>query len=100
MKDPARWKDSVLCHPDGRAAFRALLDWGLFDTVRRHHPEGGVYTWWDYRLNAFRRDEGLRIDHILATRPLFERCRDAGVDRAPRARPRPSDHAPVYAEFA
>ncbi|RMG14300.1 MAG: exodeoxyribonuclease III [Deltaproteobacteria bacterium] len=100
VKHPERWRESVLCHPEARAAFQRLLDWGLGDTVRKHHPEGGVYSWWDYRLNAFRRDDGLRIDHVLASASLYERCTDAGVDRGPRGQPRPSDHAPVYAVFA
>jgi exodeoxyribonuclease-3 len=96
---PEEWSGTVLCHEDGRRAFSGLAAWGLVDVVRARHPGPGPYTWWDYRQLAFVRGDGLRIDHILATRPLAERCRDARVDRDERKGKLPSDHAPVIAEF-
>ena len=97
---PEEWKESVLCHPDVRAAFSSLLDWGLVDTFGQQHPEGGAYTWWDYRQLGFPRGDGLRIDHILATRPLAERCRSVLIDRDERKGKKPSDHAPFLIELA
>ncbi|MEW6278735.1 MAG: exodeoxyribonuclease III [Candidatus Eremiobacterota bacterium] len=96
---PEVWALSVLCHPDGRQAFRELLDWGLVDLFRRHHQEAGRYSWWDYSPRCFKRNEGLRIDHLLATRSLAERCRACDIDTGPRGWTRPSDHTPVWAEF-
>jgi len=98
--DVALWEGRNLFSEPEKAAFRALLAAGLVDTVRLHHPEGGLFTWWDYRQGAFHRGWGLRIDHILASRPLAARCRAAGVDRDERKGEAPSDHAPVFAEFA
>jgi exodeoxyribonuclease-3 len=93
---PEEWKESVLCHPDVRAALERTTSWGLFDTFRQQHPEGGVYTWWDYRRLAFPRNDGLRIDHIFATEPLSLRCVSAVIDRDERKGKQPSDHAPLY----
>lgn len=97
---PADWSDSVLCRAEARAALEELIGWGLVDLVRRRHPDGGVYTWWDYRMLAFPKNNGLRLDYILATEPLAERCVGAEVDRRQRKGEKPSDHAPVVAEFA
>jgi exodeoxyribonuclease III len=96
---PARWNGSVLYHPDAVRAVRDLLDWGLVDTVRLHHTEQGPYTWWDYRALSFPQNDGLRIDHLLATAPLASRCTAAHVDRDERKGEKPSDHAPVVAVF-
>lgn len=92
---PDAWADTVLCHPDARAALQAIGDWGFVDVVRERHPEGGPYTWWDYRNQGFQRDDGLRIDHVFATEPLSERVTAASVDRDERKGEKPSDHAPV-----
>lgn len=100
VADPEAWKDTVLCHPDARAGLERLRDWGLADTFRALHPEGSVYSWWDYRNLGFPRNDGLRIDHVLATQGLLSRCRGAGVDREARKGKQPSDHAPAWAEFA
>lgn len=97
--DVALWQGRNLFSEPEKAAFRALLAEGLVDTVRLHHPDEKVFTWWDYRQGAFHRGWGLRIDHILASVPLAERCRAAGVDRDERKGEAPSDHAPVLAEF-
>jgi len=90
----------VLYNEDLSARFRRLLDLGLVDTFRRHHDEGGLYSWWDYRMLAFPKNNGLRIDHILASRPLAAQSTDAWVDRDERKGKKPSDHAPVFTAFA
>ncbi len=101
-KDVARpdaWEASVLFHPEMCAALRALMDWGLVDTFRLHHPDGATFSWWDYRRLAFPKNDGLKIDHILATPPLAALCTGASIDRDERKGEKPSDHAPVIAEF-
>ena len=75
------------------------MDWGLVDTIRLHHAGDGPYSWWDYRMLGFAKGNGLRIDHILATKPLAERCTQAYVVRDERKGKQPSDHAPVVAVF-
>lgn len=100
VKNPASWAETTLCHPEARAALARVADWGLVDVVRHHHPEGGVFSWWDYRMLGFPKNDGLRIDHVFATRSLAERSTSAGVDRNARKGQKPSDHAPVWAEFA
>ncbi|HEX9053706.1 MAG TPA: exodeoxyribonuclease III [Gemmatimonadales bacterium] len=97
---PDEWRDSVLCHGEARAALRAIVDWGLVDTVRLHHHGDGPYTWWDYRMLGFPKNNGLRIDHVLVTEPLGRRCRNAYVVRDERKGKQPSDHAPVVTELA
>lgn len=92
--DPDAWHDQVLCSPKEREAFCGLLDLGLTDGFRHHHPQQQGYTWWDYRGASFRRNRGLRIDHILLSRP--EDLVDVGVDVEPRRWERPSDHTPVW----
>ncbi len=93
--DPDRWRGKVLFSEPEKEMFRALLDWGLFDALRLLTEDGGHWTWWDYRMGAFPRDRGLRIDHLLVTRPLKDRVQDVIVDREERAGEKPSDHAPV-----
>jgi len=97
--DPERWRGQVLFSDPERRALAALNEWGLEDTLRRLHPEGGIYTWWDYRFGAFHRGWGLRIDHVLATPSLAARCIAVDVDRDERKGDKPSDHAPVVATF-
>ena len=99
VHDPEAWRDQVLCSAPERAALRAITDLGLADTFRLFEPGAGHYSWWDYRQAACRRNLGLRIDLVLASAALRARCRGAGIDRAPRTWDRPSDHAPVWAEF-
>lgn len=96
---PDEWRDTVLCHEEAREALRDVLGWGLVDTIRLHHPGPGPYSWWDYRQLAFPKGNGLRIDHIFATRPAAAYCIKAWVDRDERKGTLPSDHAPVIAEF-
>lgn len=97
--DPVAMEGQILFHPDERAALSAIQAVGLEDVLRRHRPEPGLYTWWDYRMNAFRRKMGLRIDHIWATPDLAGRSLDCEIDPSPRKREKPSDHAPVLATF-
>lgn len=97
--DPAALEGDVLFHPDSRAALAGLAGCGLVDAFRLHHQEAGCYSWWDYRMNAFKRRRGLRIDHILVTPPLAERCTSCEIDVEPRAQVQPSDHTPVIATF-
>ena len=96
---PRQWDDTVLCHADARDALARIRRWGLSDVFRKHHPEGGVYSWWDYRGLAFPKNNGLRLDHVYATVALAETSVSAGVDRDQRKGPKPSDHAPLVVEF-
>lgn len=96
---PEEWRDSVLCHDDARRALRQVTSWGLVDTLRLHDEGPGPFTWWDYRMLAFPKGNGLRIDHIFATPPLAARCASTSVDRDERKGKLPSDHAPVLAAF-
>ena len=89
-----------MCSEEERAAFRALEQIGLRDTLRLHHAEGGLFSWWDYRMMAFQKNRGLRIDVILASESLADRCTAAGIDRETREGKDSSDHAPVWAEFS
>lgn len=97
--DAEKWGDDILCSPAERAALRALLDLGLSDVFRAFEQPPKTFSWWDYRAAGFRRNAGLRIDLILASAALAARCRESYVDREPRTWERPSDHAPVVAEF-
>ena len=98
--DPVAWKGEVLCSDPERAAFGALLSVGLQDSFRLFEQAERSYSWWHYRVNAFKRDMGLRIDHILVSDALRPRCAACIIDKTPRAAERPSDHAPVLAEFS
>jgi exodeoxyribonuclease-3 len=93
------WKDEIHVSEPEREAFRALVGLGLEDVFRRFDQEDASYSWWDYRMGAFRRNFGLRIDHVLASEVLSARCTACIIDKAPRRLERPSDHAPVIAEF-
>ena len=86
-------------HIDARNAYKAAVEWGFIDTFRRLHPDLVQYTYWDYFRNAFQNNWGWRIDHILATAPLAEKCRAVEVDLTPRRSPAASDHTVVWAEF-
>jgi exodeoxyribonuclease III len=97
--EPKAWEGTVLFHPDVRAALENVRGFGLQDALRIHRQEAGIYSWWDYRMLAFPKNRGLRIDHVFVTRPLAERCTGVVVDRDERKGKQPSDHAPVVAEF-
>lgn len=100
VHDPQAWHEKILCSTPERAAFQTLLGLGLTDSFRHHHPDlEKAFSWWDYRMAGFRRNLGLRIDHILLTAPLLAQCTAAGIDKTPRALEQPSDHAPVWADL-
>ena len=96
---PDEWAGSVLCQDEARQALKAIAAWGLVDAVRLHHEGPGPYSWWDYRMLAFPKGNGLRIDHLFLTQPLAARCTAAFVDRNERKGKLPSDHAPVLIEL-
>jgi exodeoxyribonuclease III len=100
VHNPALWRGAIMCSEKERAAFRALSAVGLADTLRLHHSEPGIFSWWDYRMLSFPKNRGLRIDAVLAGSELAAKCTAAGVDRDMRKGNAPSDHAPVWAEFA
>jgi len=98
--DPQLWRGAIMCSDDERAAFQQVCDIGLIDTLRLHHHEPGMFTWWDYRMLSFQKNRGLRIDAVLASKLLAGKCTAAGIDRDLRKGKDPSDHAPIWAEFA
>ncbi|MCI0339498.1 MAG: exodeoxyribonuclease III [Acidobacteria bacterium] len=100
VHDPALWAGKILCSDAERAALQVVRQWGLIDVFRQHHEEAGFFSWWDYRAGAFRRNHGLRIDHLWATESLAKKSTGAWIDKIQRALEKPSDHAPVLAEFA
>jgi exodeoxyribonuclease-3 len=100
VHDPAAWAGQVLCSEPERTAFEALLGLGLKDSFRLFEQPPQSFSWWDYRQAGFRRNLGLRIDHVLASAALAQRCRACTIDVGPRRNERPSDHTPVTAEFA
>ncbi|NNC24354.1 exodeoxyribonuclease III [Salinisphaera sp. USBA-960] len=99
--DPDKWDGRILCSPDERAALNALIDTGLTDCWRLFDDREGRhrFTWWDYRGGGWPQNNGLRIDHVLASTALAECCRDCRADVGERGRKRPSDHVPVIAQF-
>lgn len=97
--DPEAMRGQLHFHPDEHRALGNLTALGLIDLFRLHHEEGKKFTWWDYRAGSFRRDLGLRIDLILATKVLADRCVAADIDIEPRGGDKPSDHTPVIATF-
>jgi exodeoxyribonuclease III len=98
--DPRACHGGTHVSPREREAFRKLLGWGLVDAYRRHHPERGRYTWWDYRAGNFHKNFGMRIDHLLATPAVAERSLWAEIDReARKGKPTPSDHAPLLVDL-
>ena len=100
VHDPKRLKGHVCFNPDVQAAFQRVVDWGFVDVFRKHRPEPGVYTFYDYRApSALKQNKGWRIDHFLATKSLARRSVDCAIDLAPRKRPKPSDHTPLVVEF-
>ena len=99
VHDPEEWRGKILFSEPEHAALNALLELGLSDTFRLFPQDEKTFSWWDYRMNNFRRNRGLRIDLILASEALKARCEASWVDLAPRRLERPSDHAPVVARF-
>ena len=100
VHDPKAWEGQVHVSEAERTAWRALLGLGLKDAFRLFEQPEKIYSWWDYRMLGFRRNAGLRIDQILVSEALAQRCIACSVDKEPRKLERPSDHAPVIAEFS
>jgi exodeoxyribonuclease-3 len=100
VHNPAAWRGKIMCSPAERAALADICTLGLRDTFRLFEQPEKVFSWWDYRAGAFRRNQGLRIDLVLASEALSQRCSGGRIDKEPRAWDRPSDHVPVVAEFA
>jgi exodeoxyribonuclease III len=98
--DPVAWEGDILVSPAERNAFETLLALGLHDSFRIFETDGGHYSWWDYRMMGFRRNRGLRIDHILISTALKEKSIGCSIDKAPRKLERPSDHTPVILDLA
>lgn len=99
VHDPAEWEGCILVSPEERQAFFGLLNAGLHDSFRSFEQEEQLFSWWDYRAAAFRRNRGLRIDHVLLSDALNMVCRQSKIDKEPRKSERPSDHAPVWVEL-
>ena len=100
VHNPAAWAGQILCSEPERTAFQALLNLGLKDSFRLFDQPEKSFSWWDYRMLGFQKNQGMRIDHILLSAPLATSCTAAGIDREIRKRERPSDHAPVTATFS
>jgi exodeoxyribonuclease-3 len=98
--DPEAWHESILCSTPERKALQKIIELGLSDVFRQFPQQENSFTWWDYRQAAFRRNMGLRIDLILASPALAENCTACTIDKETRGLERPSDHAPVVAEFS
>ena len=99
VHDPMLWEGRIMFSIPERNALTQVQNWGLVDLFRKHHEEAGMFTWWDYRAGAFRRNQGLRIDHVCGTKSMALRCVGVEIERSVRSLQRPSDHAPVVAEF-
>ncbi len=97
--DPEAWHEKILCSSTERGALARILDLGLADTFRLFEQEERTWSWWDYRMNMFRRKLGLRIDLVLASESMARRCQASYIDIEPRRQERPSDHTPAIAEF-
>ena len=99
VHDPVAWQGNVLVSEPEREKFRSLEQLGLRDSFRLFEQAEKSFTWWDYRMMGFRRNHGLRIDHILISEPLVAQCKSCVIDREPRKLERPSDHTPVVVEL-
>lgn len=99
VHDPELWHEKILCSTQERDALNSMLSLGLVDTFRLFEQDEKLFSWWDYRGGGFRRNHGLRIDLILASQTLSKSCCSSTIDKSPRSWERPSDHAPVVAEF-
>ena len=97
--DPVAWLEQIHCSYKEREALKSLVSFGFIDTLRIHHDEAKIFSWWDYRELSFVQNKGLRIDLIYATPPMAMRCTGVRVDRDERKGDKPSDHAPVIATF-
>ena len=96
--DPVGFADDALCQPESRNRFRQLVNLGFTDALRAFHSEQ-IFSYWDYQRGAWEKDHGVRIDHLLLSPQAADRLKDAGVDREPRGKEKPSDHTPVWCEL-
>ena len=96
---PERWVKDALFSPEAKAAYQRLIKQGWTDAIRKLHPDERIFTFWDYFRNAWPRDAGIRIDHLLLNKPAAKRLKAAGVDRSVRGLPKASDHAPAWIEL-
>lgn len=99
VHDPSKWVGQNLVSPPEREAFQRLIELGLTDSFRMFEQAPKSFSWWDYRMMGFRRNAGMRIDHILLSEPLKDKCTASIIDKEPRTWEQPSDHAPVIAEI-
>lgn len=99
VHDVRLWQGRIMFSEQERVTLQQIKDWGFTDAFRLHNEEGGKFTWWDYRAGAFRRNMGLRIDHVWITEPLVSRSVRSWIDLEPRTWEKPSDHAPMIAKF-
>lgn len=99
VHDPKKWAGQVLVSDRERAALKSIMDLGLHDAFRLFEQAPKSFSWWDYRLNGFKRNAGLRIDHVLLSQALVPSCKSCVIDTAPRGLEQPSDHAPVVAHL-
>lgn len=99
VHDPRQWQGKILFSHREREALAEIKGWGFEDAFRLHTEEGGHFSWWDYRAGSFRRNAGLRIDHVWVSEKLAARSTSTWIDKEPRSWERPSDHTPVVAEF-
>jgi exodeoxyribonuclease III len=98
VHDPDKWRDEVLCSAPERNAFQALIELGFKDSFRLFTQQDKIFSWWDYRQGGFRRGHGLRIDHVLLSETLAKSATAAGIDKEPRKKEQPSDHAPAWVD--
>ena len=99
VHDPSKWVGQNLVSPPERESFQRLIELGLTDSFRMFEQSPKSFSWWDYRMMGFRRNAGMRIDHILLSEPLKDKCTASIIDKEPRTWEQPSDHAPVIAEI-
>ncbi|NND82153.1 MAG: exodeoxyribonuclease III [Gammaproteobacteria bacterium] len=99
VHDPTKWRGKIHCSDTERLMLQKLMAPGLYDCFRHCHTEGDRFSWWDYRTDGFSRNEGLRIDLVLASSPMLDKLVDCDIDETPRKLERPSDHTPVVATF-
>jgi exodeoxyribonuclease III len=99
VHDPVMWRGRIMFSDDEKDALSKIKSWGFIDAFRLHNSDEKQFSWWDYRAGAFRRNLGLRIDHVWVSEPLVEQSTSVAIDKEPRRWEKPSDHAPVIAEF-
>jgi exodeoxyribonuclease-3 len=99
VHDPNLWRGRIMCSEGERSSLEQVKQWGFVDAFRLHNTSDKEFSWWDYRAGAFRRNLGLRIDHVWVSSPLVGQTRSVVIDKATRSWERPSDHAPVIMEL-